>query len=108
MPYTFSRFCSRCVNTCVLAASQNPADVLGMDVANFMAAAFVGRIDLKSDRKTSTLLVQGAFGEKKIDKPYVAAELADELRLMADWLGLEQISVASKGDLAAPLKKALR
>ena len=33
---------SRKWNTCVLAASQNPADVLGMDVANFMAAAFVG------------------------------------------------------------------
>jgi hypothetical protein len=36
---------SRKWNTCVLAASQNPADVLGMDVANFMSAAFVGRIE---------------------------------------------------------------
>jgi hypothetical protein len=36
---------SRKWNTCVLAASQNPKDVLGMDVANFMAAAFVGRIE---------------------------------------------------------------
>ncbi|MEX2393175.1 MAG: crosslink repair DNA glycosylase YcaQ family protein, partial [Actinomycetota bacterium] len=69
---------------------------------------FVGRIDLKADRKTSTLLVQGAFGEPKVDKPYLAAELADELRLMASWLELEKISVAAKGDLAAPLKKALK
>jgi hypothetical protein len=29
----------------VLAASQNPQDVLGMDVANFMSAAFVGRTE---------------------------------------------------------------
>ncbi len=36
---------SRKWNTCVLAASQNPQDVLGMDVANFMSAAFVGRIE---------------------------------------------------------------
>jgi hypothetical protein len=36
---------SRKWNTAVLAASQNPADVLGMDVANFMSAAFVGRIE---------------------------------------------------------------
>ena len=36
---------SRKWNTCVLAASQNPADVLGMDVANFMSAAFVGRLE---------------------------------------------------------------
>jgi hypothetical protein len=36
---------SRKWNTCVLAASQNPADVLGMDVANFISAAFVGRTE---------------------------------------------------------------
>jgi hypothetical protein len=36
---------SRKWNTCVIAASQNPKDVLGMDVANFIAAAFVGRIE---------------------------------------------------------------
>lgn len=36
---------SRKWNTCVLAASQNPSDVLGMDVANFMSAAFVGRTE---------------------------------------------------------------
>ncbi|RHW25844.1 hypothetical protein D0Z08_17565 [Nocardioides immobilis] len=36
---------SRKWNTCVLASSQNPSDVLGMDVANFMSAAFVGRTE---------------------------------------------------------------
>lgn len=36
---------SRKWNTCVLAASQNPSDVLGLDVGNFMSAAFVGRTE---------------------------------------------------------------
>lgn len=36
---------SRKWNTCVLAASQNPSDVLGMEVSNFISAAFVGRIE---------------------------------------------------------------
>jgi hypothetical protein len=36
---------SRKWNTCVLAASQNPADVLGMEVSNFISASFVGRIE---------------------------------------------------------------
>jgi AAA-like domain len=36
---------SRKWNTCVLAASQNPADILGMEVSNFVSAAFVGRIE---------------------------------------------------------------
>jgi len=36
---------SRKWNTCVLAASQNPRDVLGMEVSNFISSAFVGRIE---------------------------------------------------------------
>ncbi|MDQ1286599.1 MAG: hypothetical protein QG622_164 [Actinomycetota bacterium] len=36
---------SRKWNTCVLAASQNPKDVLGMEVSNFISSAFVGRIE---------------------------------------------------------------
>ncbi len=69
---------------------------------------FVARVDLKADRKTSTLLVPGAFGEAGIDRKHVAAELADELRLMAGWLGLETVVAGPKGDLAKPLKAALR
>jgi len=36
---------SRKWNTCVLAASQTPADLLGMDVGNLVSAAFVGRLE---------------------------------------------------------------
>ena len=36
---------SRKWNTAVLAASQTPADILGMDVGNLVSAAFVGRLE---------------------------------------------------------------
>jgi uncharacterized protein YcaQ len=37
----------------------------------------------------------------------VAAELAAELRLMADWLGLDDVRLGERGDLIAPLAQAL-
>ena len=48
----------------------------------------VGRVDLKADRRTSTLLVQSAWWEH--GRPAdAAARLADELRAAARWQGLE-------------------
>ena len=68
----------------------------------------VGRVDLKADRATGRLLVQGAFGEPGIDAAYVAEELAAELVEMADWLSLPAgIVVAPHGDLAPALTHAL-
>ncbi len=69
---------------------------------------FVARIDLKADRKKSVLIVPGAFAEPGNDAKRVAAGLADELRTVADWLGLERIEVGSRGDLARPLARELR
>ena len=64
----------------------------------------VARVDLKADRKRGKLLVQSAFGEVGIDEADVAAELLAELRLMADWLGLDDgIEVVGRGDLAPAL-----
>jgi uncharacterized protein YcaQ len=51
--------------------------------------------------------VVGAFAEPKVDTDVVARELADELRLVAEWLGLGGVEVARKGDLAATLRKAV-
>ena len=53
---------SRKWNTCVLAASQNPADVLGMDVANFMSAAFVGRIEDEEAAREGLRMLRVATG----------------------------------------------
>jgi uncharacterized protein YcaQ len=65
----------------------------------------VARADLKADRKAGALLVQAAHGEERIGRAEVAAELAAELRLMADWLDLERVVVVGAGDLAADLAR---
>jgi uncharacterized protein YcaQ len=56
----------------------------------------VARVDLKADRKHSTLRMLGAHLEPAHLEPsrtkVVAAELEAELRSMADWLNLEHVS----------------
>jgi uncharacterized protein len=64
----------------------------------------VARVDLKADRKAGVLRVPGAFAEPRADFPRVAAELAEELQVMAEWLGLDGVEVGERGDLAAPLR----
>jgi uncharacterized protein YcaQ len=66
----------------------------------------VARVDLKADRQAGVLRVQSAHGEEGIERPLVAAALAEELRLMADWLELDGVVVADRGDLAADLTRA--
>lgn len=62
----------------------------------------VGRVDLKADRAGRTLLVQAAHAEPGAP-PETAHELAVELRRMAGWLGLDDVLVRPRGDLAEPL-----
>jgi uncharacterized protein len=86
-----------------------PKRTFGYYVLPFlMDEEIVARVDLKSDRKGSALLVQSAFGEDGIDRDVVADRLAGELATMAGWLGLERIVVARKGNLAPRLAKAVR
>ena len=66
----------------------------------------VARVDLKADRRAGVLRVQAAHGEHGIDRPRVAAALADELRLMAGWLELDGVDVLDRGDLSADLLRA--
>ena len=69
--------------------------------------ALVARVDLKSDRQAGVLRVQGAFGEPGIDVSRVATELANELAITAKWLDLDGVVVGDRGDLAAPLSRAV-
>ena len=70
------------------------------------------RVDLKADRATGELLVPGAFAESDISRPAdtraLAADLADELQLMATWLGLECVTVGTRGNLSRELRSSLR
>jgi len=62
----------------------------------------VARVDLKSDRRSGRLVVKGAFAEP--DAPAgTAAELAEELRSLAGWLELPEVTVEPMGDLAGAL-----
>lgn len=68
---------------------------------------FVARVDLKADRTQGTLLVQSAFAEEHAP-PETADELAEELLDMAAWLGLSDVTVNERGDLARPLRAAVK
>lgn len=60
----------------------------------------VARVDLKSDRAGRRLRVLAAYVEDGADRDEVAPALATELRQMAGWLGLTDLSVARKGPFA--------
>lgn len=64
----------------------------------------VARVDLKADRKGKRLLVQAAHSEPGVEVSRVASALSSELRSMAMWLGLDEIVVIERGDLAGPLR----
>jgi uncharacterized protein len=64
---------------------------------------FVARVDLKADRSRGVLRVNAAWIEPGHDSVDVAAQLASELKVMAEWLGLEAVEVLPRGDLAPAL-----
>ncbi len=67
---------------------------------------FAARVDLKADRQAGVLRVLSAHHEEAADRGAVAAALAQELASLAAWLGLGQVEVAGRGDLADPLRRA--
>ncbi len=65
----------------------------------------VARVDLKADRQAGVLRVQAAHAEEGAEHHLVADALAAELRLMADWLELDEVAVSPRGDLAPALDR---
>ncbi|SMF92126.1 hypothetical protein SAMN02982917_0489 [Azospirillum oryzae] len=73
-----------------------------------MDERIAARVDLKSDRKASNLLVQAAHTEPHASHETVAAHLAAELRRLSGWLGLERVTMTGGGDLAPALATELQ
>jgi hypothetical protein len=65
-----------------------------------MDGDLVARVDLKADRKGRRLLVQAAHLEPGHEASRVVPPLEGELQAMAVWLGLDDVVVADRGELA--------
>ncbi|CAN5464918.1 crosslink repair DNA glycosylase YcaQ family protein [soil metagenome] len=67
----------------------------------------VGRVDIKAERGRDALHAVGAFTEPGVNPRRVAEAMALELRSMASWLDLAEVTVGERGDLAAELRRAV-
>jgi uncharacterized protein len=67
---------------------------------------FVARVDLKADRSRGVLVVNASWIEAEQDRTHVATQLRAELEVMAGWLGLSDLQVLPRGDLAGVLAAA--
>lgn len=85
-----------------------PKRTYGYYVMPFLLGdTLVGRLDLKADRATKTLLVPAAHVEPGAPKHTFDA-MASELRLAARWLDLDAVKVTNRGNAGARLRAAIK
>jgi uncharacterized protein YcaQ len=85
-----------------------PRRVYGYYVLPFLLGdSLVARVDLKADRQDGVLRVMAAHAEPGQAPGRIASELATELQVMTGWLGLEDVAVQARGDLAPALRGVL-
>ena len=68
----------------------------------------MGRLDLKSDRKASTLRVAAAHLEPGADAASVAGAVVPELHRMRTWLGFGELAITRRGALSRALAAEAR
>ncbi len=64
----------------------------------------VGRLCMKADRQAGTLRINAAWHEDGVAPGEVAEAIAPTLAGMAQWLELERVEVAARGNLASALR----
>jgi uncharacterized protein YcaQ len=67
----------------------------------------VARVDLKGNRQLSCLEVLAAHTEPGVNAESFLPALAEELRLMAKWVGLAKVRVSNRGKLAGALRRVI-
>lgn len=81
----------------------------GVYVLPFLLAdRLVARVDLKAERAEGRLRVAAAFLEGGADREEVVEALASEVQRLARWIGLDEVAVGRRGNLARALGVALR
>jgi uncharacterized protein len=65
----------------------------------------VARLDLKADRQAGTLRVRAAHGEPTFDEDKDLPALRERLEELASFLGLQDVTVEPRGDLAPALRR---
>lgn len=85
-----------------------PQRVYGYYVLPFMLDGdVVARVDLKADRKAGKLLVKSAFVEDGKDAGAVTTALTAELHRFGSWIGMEEVVVEKRGNLAQRLAASM-